>query len=128
MSSHNAVRNGVRYALMVSAVATAIGYVPIAAAQDDDLLAIEEITVTGTRIKVPGVVSSSPIYSVGADEIQLQAQPPEVKCRREQELGSRRIKRVCQTVAEAERSQAEAEDALKRLQHMKDIQTPELDL
>ena len=56
------------------------------------------------------------------------APPPEVKCRREKELGSRRVKRVCQTVAEAELSEAEAEETLKRLQHMKDIQTPGLDL
>jgi outer membrane receptor protein involved in Fe transport len=75
MSSNNAVRNGVRQALFVSALAAAVGYIPIAAAQEDDSVQIEEITVTGTRIKVPGVVSSSPIYSVGADEIQLQAQP-----------------------------------------------------
>ena len=56
------------------------------------------------------------------------APPPEVKCRQEKELGSRRIKRVCQTVTEAEQSQAEAEDALKRFQHMKDIQNPGIDL
>ena len=43
-------------------------------AQDDEAQ-LEEITVTGTRITVPGVVSSSPIYSVGSDEIELQAQP-----------------------------------------------------
>lgn len=34
-----------------------------------------EIVVTGTRITQPGVVSSSPIYSVGAGEIDLQQQP-----------------------------------------------------
>ena len=75
MSSNYAIRNGVRRALFVGALAAAIGQIPIAAAQDVNLPEIEEITVTGTRIKVPGVVSSSPIYSVGADEIQLQAQP-----------------------------------------------------
>jgi outer membrane receptor protein involved in Fe transport len=45
-----------------------------ALAQDDEA-ALEEITVTGTRITVPGIESSSPIYSVGSEEIDLQAQP-----------------------------------------------------
>jgi len=75
MSSNNAIRKGVRHALFVGALAAAVGQIPIAVAQDDDSQEIEEIMVTGTRIRVPGVVSSSPIYSVGADEIQLQAQP-----------------------------------------------------
>ena len=64
--------------------------------------------------EVPKVVNNAP--------------PPEMKCRREKELGSRRIKRICQTVSEAEQSQAEAEDTLKRFQHMKDIQNPGIDL
>ena len=64
--------------------------------------------------EVPKVVHNSP--------------PPELKCRREKELGSRRVKRICQTVSEAEQSQAEAEDTLKRFQHMKDIQNPGIDL
>lgn len=34
-----------------------------------------EIVVTGTRITMPGVVSSSPIYSVTAGEIDIQQQP-----------------------------------------------------
>ncbi|MDJ0709490.1 MAG: TonB-dependent receptor [Woeseiaceae bacterium] len=36
---------------------------------------VEEIIITGTRIKVPGVESSSPIYSVSDEEIALQQQP-----------------------------------------------------
>ncbi len=36
---------------------------------------MEAIVVTGTRITMPGVVSSSPIYSVTAAEISLQQQP-----------------------------------------------------
>jgi len=75
MSSNYAIRNGVRRALFVGALAAAIGQIPVAVAQNADSVDIEEITVTGTRIKVPGVASSSPVYSVGADEIQMQAQP-----------------------------------------------------
>ncbi len=83
------------------------------AASEDPTAREEGLEVVAVP-EVPKVVHNSP--------------PPEMKCRREKELGSRRIKRVCQTVAEAELSQDEAEDALKRLQHMKDIQTPGLDL
>lgn len=36
---------------------------------------VEELIVTGTRIRQPGVVSSSPIYSIGAEEIQRQQEP-----------------------------------------------------
>jgi outer membrane receptor protein involved in Fe transport len=36
---------------------------------------VEELVVTGTRIRQPGVVSSSPIYSIGAEEIQRQQEP-----------------------------------------------------
>ncbi len=52
--------------------AGAVGISVPAAAQDEEL---EEITVTGTRITEPGLVSSSPIYSVGEQEIELQQQP-----------------------------------------------------
>jgi hypothetical protein len=83
------------------------------AASEDSTAGVEGLEVVAVP-EVPKVVHNAP--------------PPEVKCRREKELGSRRIKRVCQTVAEAELSQDEAEDALKRLQHMKDIQTPGIDL
>ena len=33
------------------------------------------VVVTGTRIRQPGVVSSSPIYSIGAEEIERQQEP-----------------------------------------------------
>ncbi len=36
---------------------------------------VDTMEVTGTRISAPGVVSASPIYSVGAEEISLQQQP-----------------------------------------------------
>ena len=36
---------------------------------------IEELVVTGTRVQVPGLISASPIMSVGAAEIALQQQP-----------------------------------------------------
>ena len=72
MSSNNAVRSAVRQAITVGALATVLGYAPISVAQDEE---IEEITVTGTRIKVPGVESASPIFSVDDSEIALQQQP-----------------------------------------------------
>lgn len=72
MNSNNAVRSAVRQAITVGALVTVLGYNPVAVAQDE---VIEEVVVTGTRIMVPGIESSSPIYSVGDDEIALQQQP-----------------------------------------------------
>jgi len=73
MSSNPRLSAAVRLALGVTTGFVVVGS-GNAVAQDDDTQ-IEEITVTGTRITVPGLESSSPIYSVGADEIELQAQP-----------------------------------------------------
>ena len=74
MKTNPRVSAAVRLALGVTAGFAVLGASQSAVAQDDDAQ-LEEITVTGTRITVPGVASSSPIYSVGADEIELQAQP-----------------------------------------------------
>ncbi len=95
-----------------------------------------EVTKPVAEVTQPAVSEDSTAGEEGLEVVAVpevpkvmhNAPPPEVKCRREKELGSRRIKRVCQTVAEAEQSQEEAEDALKRFQHMKDIQNPGLDL
>jgi iron complex outermembrane recepter protein len=46
-----------------------------AVAQDEAPDDLEEITVTGTRITAPGLESSSPVYSIGEQEIELQQQP-----------------------------------------------------
>ncbi|MDZ7644119.1 MAG: hypothetical protein U5K76_07895 [Woeseiaceae bacterium] len=69
------VSAAVRLALGVTAGFVVMGPGSDAIAQVEDAEAIEEITVTGTRIRQPGIESSSPIYSVGAEEIELQAQP-----------------------------------------------------
>ena len=95
-----------------------------------------EVTQPVAEVTQPAVSEDSTAGEDGLEVVAVpevpkvvhNAPPPEMKCRREKELGSRRIKRICQTVAEAEQSQAEAEDTLKRFQHMKDIQTPGLDL
>ncbi len=97
---------------------------------------VAEVTKRVAEATQPVVSEDSTAGEEGLEVVEVpevpkvvhNAPPPEMKCRREKELGSRRIKRVCQTVAEAEQSQAEAEDTLKRFQHMKDIQTPGLDL
>ncbi|MGH8236987.1 MAG: TonB-dependent receptor plug domain-containing protein, partial [Steroidobacteraceae bacterium] len=69
MTKSSSIQRAVRYALLASA-ATAVTTPTLAADTT-----IQEVVVTGTRITSPGAVSSSPIYSVGADEIQLQQQP-----------------------------------------------------
>jgi iron complex outermembrane recepter protein len=70
MPKHTSVRQAVRLALLLGAVP--VGFVAsVAVAQDQDADAdITEIVVTGTRITQPGIESSSPIYSVGAGELE----------------------------------------------------------
>jgi iron complex outermembrane receptor protein len=70
MISNSEVARAVRLALVATAT---IGASLTAHAQDQETE--DTVTVTGTRITVPGVVSSSPIYSVGAEEIQFLQQP-----------------------------------------------------
>ncbi len=53
--------------------------------------------------------------------------PPELICHCEQELGSRRIKRVCRTKSEIDQMQDEAEQTLDRFRNMRDTQIPDLD-
>ena len=68
MSSNNAIRTAVRTALCAGVFATAAGYAPIAVAQDDDAdEMLEEITVTGSRIKRTDYQSASPVVSLGAE-------------------------------------------------------------
>jgi iron complex outermembrane receptor protein len=56
--------------LAVAGILGTLAVAPAALGQDD-----EEVVITGTRIRQPGVVSSSPIYSINADEIQRQQEP-----------------------------------------------------
>ena len=70
MANRNVAR-AVRVALVSAGAMSAGLYGAAGAAQEQ----MEEIVVTGTRIEVPGTVSSSPIYSVGAQEVRLQQQP-----------------------------------------------------
>jgi iron complex outermembrane recepter protein len=75
MPKHTSVRQAVRLALLFGAVP--VGFVAsVAVAQDQDAdKDITEIVVTGTRITQPGVESSSPIYSVGAGELEKLGDP-----------------------------------------------------
>ena len=65
--------------LLTVAAVTALGLPGHLLAQGSEITQeeeeVEEVIVTGTRIRVPGLVSSSPIYSVGADEIGRQQEP-----------------------------------------------------
>ena len=62
-------------------------------------------------VKVPEVPASANI-----------PEPPKEICRRESEIGSRRMKRVCRTPSEVNQAQSEAEDTLDDLQRMQEIQ------
>src|SRR5262245_60214019 len=66
------VSRAARYAILTGAAAAAAAALTPVYGQDTP---IEELVITGTRIKQPGVVSSSPIYSIGAEEIERQQEP-----------------------------------------------------
>jgi outer membrane receptor protein involved in Fe transport len=70
--SSSPVRKAAQCAILTGVAAAAVTGLPAAHAQEP---AVEELVVTGTRIRQPGVVSSSPIYSIGAEEIQRQQEP-----------------------------------------------------
>ena len=58
---------------------TAVGQIPIAAAQEaDDDEAIEEVIVTGTRIHNQNVIAASPVTTIGLEEIE-QKQTPNIE-------------------------------------------------
>lgn len=74
MNANNAVRKAVRYALYVSAVAAAAG-TSVAVAQEQDSEALEEITVTGTRIATQDYSAASPISTVDAELFEQTGAP-----------------------------------------------------
>ena len=71
MDNNNAVRRAVRIALMTG-TATAIAMSPQAQAQEAaGAAAVEEITVTGTRIKKRDLTAISPVKSVTQEDFKL---------------------------------------------------------
>jgi len=66
MSSNNTLQTAIRMALGVAAGACAIGISPTAVAQDDVL---EEIVVTGSRIKRSDLDSASPVTVLNRDDM-----------------------------------------------------------
>ena len=68
MSSTNKLQNAVRFALGIGAGTLAIGATPGALAQDD-AQEIEEITVTGSRIKRADLDSASPVSVLKREDI-----------------------------------------------------------
>ena len=74
MAKHLSVRQAVRLALLTSAIPMVLSTSP-AFAQEQDTKPIRwtKCVVTGTRISVPGVVSSSPIYTVSTEAIERAA-------------------------------------------------------
>lgn len=67
MKPNNAVRSAVRRALCVGAIAAVAGHIPAALGQDAEEEALEEITVTGTRIATQDYSAASPISTVDAE-------------------------------------------------------------
>ena len=73
MSRNRAIRSAVRHALFAGALATTTGYAPGVMAQEDDTEALEEITVTGSRIVRRDYQSASPIATVDAELFEQNA-------------------------------------------------------
>jgi outer membrane receptor protein involved in Fe transport len=67
MKTNNVVRDAVRYALMTSAAAAVTISVPVQA-QDE---ALEEITVTGSRIKQRDLTAISPVKTVTSEDFAV---------------------------------------------------------
>src|SRR6187549_3866318 len=75
MAKNPLVRQAVRLALVMSA-APGVLMSPAAFAQEKPATEpVDEVVVTGTRITVPGVTSSSPIYTVDSEAIEKLQQP-----------------------------------------------------
>lgn len=73
MNSNRAIRSAVHKALLAGALATAASYTPLAVAQEDGDEALEEITVTGSRIVRRDFQSASPIATVNAELFEQTA-------------------------------------------------------
>ena len=71
------------------------------------------------------IVTEEQLDVVDVPEVPISANmPPPAKetCRRESEIGSRRMKRICRTQSEANQTQTEAKDTLDELQRIQDLQ------
>ncbi|WP_232491850.1 TonB-dependent receptor plug domain-containing protein [Novosphingobium kaempferiae] len=62
-----------RNAVAMAALTAALAHAPAYAQTADDSATGSDIVVTGTRISLPGVKSSSPIASTGEEQIKLQS-------------------------------------------------------
>ncbi|MFT7124571.1 MAG: iron complex outermembrane receptor protein, partial [Candidatus Azotimanducaceae bacterium] len=65
--SQKATSWGIAFALI-----SGVGALSQSAFAADELSSIEEVVVTGSRIKRPGAVSTSPIMSISMEDIQFQ--------------------------------------------------------
>jgi hypothetical protein len=74
MYSNSKLRTAVRLGLGIGAGALAAGYAPGAFAQDESSAgeALEEITVTGSRIKRADIDSASPVTVLDREDIMAQ--------------------------------------------------------
>jgi len=66
MTNRSAIRRAVRYALMTSAVTAAA-----LSAQAQDTGQLEEVVVTGTRIRQPNLTAISPVATVSQEDFKL---------------------------------------------------------
>lgn len=74
MVKRTKLATAIKLAALSATGAAMLASVP-AFAQNEDVSMLEEVMVTGTRITIPGTVSSSPITSIGAEEFEIQQKP-----------------------------------------------------
>ncbi len=65
------VRNAVKLALAVNAGLIGLSVAPGALAQEESTEQLEEITVTGSRIKKKDYLSNAPVATVGFEQIEM---------------------------------------------------------
>ena len=71
MARNSSVRNAVKLALAVNAGLLGLSAAPGVLAQDQGAEELEEITVTGSRIKKKDFTSNAPVATVGFEQIEL---------------------------------------------------------
>jgi iron complex outermembrane recepter protein len=71
MATNRKLQTAVRLALGVSAGLLAVSVAPSALAQDEGAEQIEEITVTGSRIKRKDFESNAPVFTMGSEQFDI---------------------------------------------------------
>ena len=106
-----------RYVLVVTVVF-------ISACATSGPQATEAVADVGSPVTSSNPAAEQQLEVAEVPEVAVSANipaPAREFCRRETEIGSRRVKRVCRTQAEMDLAQEEAKQTLDELQRMRDV-------